>query len=71
MAYSSDLFLLSLPVILIAFYLAESRALQNALLGVASLCFLGWTGVSSDDGRPGGARLSWSRTDSTHESQTH
>jgi alginate O-acetyltransferase complex protein AlgI len=47
MAYSSDAFVLFLPVILTAFYLVGNRAQQNALLVVVSLGFLGWTGVSN------------------------
>lgn len=47
MAYSSDAFVFLLPVILVLFYAAGSRAAQNTLLGIVSIGFIGWTGVSN------------------------
>jgi len=46
-AYSSDAFIFLIPVVLLAFYLAGSRTWQNALLGIVSIGFLGWTGASN------------------------
>lgn len=45
MAYSSDPFIFLLPVFLALFFAVGGRRAQNALLGVVSLLFLGWTGA--------------------------
>lgn len=45
MVYSSNEFVLWLPVVLVAFYLVPRRGWQNAIIALASGCFLVWAGL--------------------------